>query len=85
MCRPSVCVHVGTLLFNSAIDAITRLTNYTVLHKMRIVKRFNFHHTKVRVQLLMSFLLHKKLFLKSKMHAMEETMLPVQCDQYDKL
>ena len=40
-----VCMWVRYYL-NSAIDAITRLTNYTVLHKMRIVKRFNFHHTK---------------------------------------
>ena len=58
---------------------ISMTTSNSLLHKMRIVKRFHFHHTKAialrQSTILMSFLLHKNLFLRSNMHTMEETML----------
>ena len=46
--------------------------------KMRVVKRFDFHHTKAIAhrQSVIPVTL-KKLFLKSKMHAMEDVMLSV--------
>ena len=62
-------------------DAISVTNSNSLVHKIELVKRFIFHHTKAHsqsaIRLLMSFLLHKKSFLKSKMHAMEEVMLSV--------
>ena len=56
-------------------------TSYSLMHKMRIVKCFHFHHTKAIAHrhstILISVQLHKKFFLRSKMHAMREAMLPV--------
>ena len=49
-------------------------TPNNLVHKMRIVKRFHFHHTKAIAlrwsTILISVQLHKNFFLRSKMHAM---------------
>ena len=56
-------------------------TANSLMHKMRIVKRFHFHHTKAIAHshstILISVQLHKNFFLRSKMHAMREAMLTV--------
>ena len=54
---------------------------YINYQTLTIVKRFDFHHTKAiahrQSTILISVQLHKNFFLRSKMHAMGKTMLPV--------
>ena len=60
---------------NNAISVISMTNSNSLVHKM---KRFDFHHTKaIYSPQTECFPLLKKLFFKSKMHAMEETMLSV--------
>ena len=66
---------------NDATSVISVTTSNSLRHKMRIFKHFHFHHTKALAlresAIVMNFRLHKNFFLRSKMHAMRETMLPV--------
>ena len=66
---------------NDATSMISMTNSNSLMHKMRIVKRFHFHHTKAIAHrhstILISVQLHKNFLLRSKMHAIRETMLPV--------
>ena len=66
---------------NDAICVISVTNSNSLAHKMRIVKRFDFHHTKAiahrQSTIFDEFTVTLKIILKSKMHAMEETMLSV--------
>ena len=63
---------------NDATSVISKTNSNSLRHKMRTFKRFHFHHTKaIALRQSTSVRLHKNVFLRSKMHAMEETMLPV--------